>query len=119
MTSMARNRVGAVVSIVVAVLGGGASHTVLAETVVVKYRRPVDLSHFSCPATKSSSLVQRLCYDAREKYLLVSLNGVYYHYCGVPQHLVTAWQAADSLGRFYNAEVKGSYDCRSGHVPSY
>ena len=32
---------------------------------------------------EASSLVTRLCYDRKPQYLLVSLKGVYYHYCEV------------------------------------
>jgi hypothetical protein len=40
-----------------------------AETVYVKYRGPVDLWPFGCEWITRSSVVKRLCYDAREKYV--------------------------------------------------
>jgi hypothetical protein len=52
-----------------------------AETVIVKYRGPVDLSHFDCEQITRSSVVKRLCYDSAEKYVIVNLTGTYYHYC--------------------------------------
>jgi KTSC domain-containing protein len=90
-----------------------------AETVVVKYRGPVDLSPFACEWVTRSSVVKRLCYDAREKYVIVNLTGTYYHYCEVPPDLVAAWRQADSMGRFYNGRVKGRFDCRVLRVPPY
>jgi hypothetical protein len=90
-----------------------------AETVNVKYRGPVDLSPFSCEQITRSSLVKRLCYDRRERYVIVNLTGTYYHYCEVPPETVAAWQNSDSMGKFYNSQVKGNFDCRVLHMPSY
>ena len=90
-----------------------------AETVHVKYRGLVDLSSFDCAWIERSSLVKRLCYDAKERYVVVNLSGTYYHYCEVPRNVVVAWRTADSMGRFYNANMKGNFGCRVLHVPSY
>lgn len=90
-----------------------------AETVFVKYRGPVDLTPFRCEWVDRSAVVKRLCYDAREKYVVVNLTGVYYHYCEVPAVVVTNWRAAESMGRFYNQKVKGNFDCRVFRVPPY
>lgn len=46
----------------------------IAETVFVKYRGPVDLAPFACETIKTSSLVNRICYDNQNGYLLVSLK---------------------------------------------
>jgi hypothetical protein len=32
---------------------------------------------------------------------------------------VDAFQAADSMGRYFNASIKGHFDCQTGRVPSY
>ena len=90
-----------------------------AETVIVKYRGPVDLARMSCESITRSSFINRLCYDAKEKYVIVQLDATYYHYCGVPADIVSDWRTADSMGRFYNAQIKGRFDCRQGHVPDY
>jgi len=72
-------------SVVVIVVGLGAMwpSTATAETVTVKYRGPVDLAPFACEWITRSSVVQRLCYDLRERYIIVNLTGTYYHYCEV------------------------------------
>ena len=85
--------------------------TAYAESVYVKYRGIVNLDDFRC-SWVSSSFVDRICYQDEARYLLVSLNGTYYHYCGVPEHVFSSWLQASSKGRFYNAYVKGRYDCR-------
>jgi hypothetical protein len=90
-----------------------------AETVVVKYRGPVELAYLSCESITRSSFINRLCYDAKEKYVVVQLDATYYHYCGVSADIVADWRAADSMGRFYNTHIKGRFDCRQGHVPDY
>ncbi len=88
-----------------------------AETVFVKYRGPVNLERFSCNDTVSS-VVHRVCYRADRQYLIVLLSNTYYHYCRIPSGVVGQWLAAPSLGRFYNATIKGNYDCRLGGIPS-
>ena len=90
-----------------------------AETVYVKYRGPVNLSQFKCDWISRSSLVKRLCYDKKEAYVIVNLNGTYYHYCEVPSSVIAAWRNAESMGRFYNANMKGRYDCRVLRIPPY
>lgn len=87
-----------------------------AETVYVKYRGPVDLDGFNCQYTVSS-FVNRICYQKDAQYLVVLLKSTYYHYCRIPPFVVGAWLSAPSKGEFYNAKVKGEYDCRLGGIP--
>jgi hypothetical protein len=93
-----------------------------ARDIYVKYRAdPVDVDngHFQEMSLQPSSLVQQIFYDSDNRYLLVDLNGTIYHYCGIPPTVVASWIGAPSLGSFYNQQVKGRFDCRTGHVPSY
>ncbi len=90
-----------------------------AETVNVKYRGPVDLKTFTCEAIARSSLVKRVCYDQREQYMIINLQGTYYHYCEIDARTVTALFGASSMGRYYNAAIKGNFDCRTRRVPAY
>src|SRR4051794_15741055 len=78
-----------------------------AESVVVKYRGPLDLKPFECFNIKPSSFVNRICYDEKNQYLVTQLQQTYYHYCEINKGTVDAWIAADSLGRFYNQNIKG------------
>ena len=98
--------------------------SVKAETVVVKYRGSVDLTTFECPAIKDSSFVKRICYDKTNQYMILLLQQTYYHYCEIGPQVVAAFIAADSLGRYYNANIKGGgsdgpYDCRTHRIPTY
>jgi hypothetical protein len=95
-----------------------------AETVDVKYRGAVDLKPFACQEITRSSVVNRLCYDASNQYVVVQLKTTYYHYCEMPKAIVDEWLSAPSTGRFYNQNIKGSgsdgpYDCRAHRVPRY
>lgn len=97
-------------------------HSANAREIKVKYRAdPVDVDngHFQVIETKPSTLVQQIIYDSPNNYLLVDLNGTFYHYCGIPGSVVSAWVASPSLGSFYNSAVKGNYDCRTYPVPHY
>ena len=90
-----------------------------ADTVHVKYRGNLDLAPFDCEWITRSSLVNRLCYDRKHQYVVVNLNGTYYHYCAIPPGVVNAWRSADSMGRFFNAQVQGRFDCRTSPPPEY
>jgi hypothetical protein len=83
----------------------------VAETVVVKYRGPVDLTYFECEMTKRSSFIRQLCYDDTSSHVVVKLNSTWYEYCGITQTTLNKWMSAGSMGRFYNATIKGNYRC--------
>jgi hypothetical protein len=60
-----------------------ARAAVAAETVDVKYRGKVDLAPFACVAVSRSTFRNRVCYDRANEYMLISLNGICYHYCEI------------------------------------
>lgn len=96
-----------------------AASPVAAECVAVKYRDTcVDLSKLQCTETQSS-FVHQVCYDQKNEYMVILLNATRYHYCGIPKEVVAALTHADSVGRFYNASVKGRFGCEGQPVPSY
>lgn len=97
----------------------GLSVAAHAESVMVKYRGPVDLAPFQCESVNRSSLVTRVCYDRNERYMVIGLQGTYYHYCEIDAGTVAALRSADSMGRFYNSNIKGNFDCRTRRVPAY
>jgi KTSC domain len=97
-----------------------------AECVVVKYRStPVCLDTFKCTETPQSSFVRTVCYDAAKSYMLIKLNGTWYHYCAVDPASVDNLLKANSIGRYYNKNfrshglVHGPFDCRDHPVPAY
>ena len=88
----------------------------------VKYRSDtVDVAHsrFAYVDGGSSSLVGAAFYDASNGYMIVLLNGTAYHYCNMPSTLWLGFSSAVSLGSFYNADIKGRFDCRTGNIPEY
>jgi KTSC domain len=95
------------------------SSAVRAESVYVKYRGEVDLRFFDCTDIARSSFIRTVCYDRRNEYMLISLNGTFYHYCEIDAGTVSSLLSAPSMGRFYNASIKGQFDCRVHRVPEY
>lgn len=94
------------------------------ETVNVKYRGPVPLDTFTCVHTPESSVIGRICYDEKERYMIVLVRQTYYHYCEVDADMVEAFIGAPSSGKFYNRYIKGTgsdgpFDCRTRRVPEY
>jgi KTSC domain len=89
----------------------------MAERVYVKSRGEVDLAPFRCENVWRSQNVKRICYDEREEYVLVSLKGIWYHFCGVPEKTVSAWKKTSSKGRYYNDFVRGNFECQE--APAY
>ena len=90
-----------------------------AESVFVKYRGEVDLKPFDCADITRSSFINRVCYDKRNEYMLISLNGTFYHYCEIDAGTVSSLLNAPSMGQFYNTVIKGEFDCRVHRVPNY
>src|ERR1700720_2972787 len=100
----------------VSVIGLSNPH---AETVDVKYRGLVDLRWLNCTEISRSSFIKRVCYDRSNEYMLINLNGTYYHYCQIDGITVDSMLNADSMGRYFNAQIKGQFDCRVNRVPDY
>ena len=92
--------------------------TASAETVDVKYRGPIDLKPFACADTQSS-FVKRVCYDSAKSYMLIQLQKTWYHYCSIDNGTVEALKSAEFVGRYYNSNIKGRFDCRTNPVPTY
>jgi hypothetical protein len=68
--------------------------------------------------------LNKVCYDKANSYMLILLNSTWYHYCEIDSGTVAALIGAESVGRFFNANIKGTgkdgpFDCRSHRVPNY
>jgi KTSC domain len=88
-----------------------------AETVNVEGRGTVDLKPFVCQDITRSSLVNRVCYDAANRVMIVQSNAAYSQYCGVPKAARDSFLNAPSMGQYYNANIRRSgaeapYQCR-------
>ena len=96
------------------------SDAAVAERAYVKARGEVDLTPFQCEtiAARNSPNVRRICYDASRQYVLVSLSGVWYHYCGVPPATVSEWRRSASKGRYYNDHIRSGFDCTPTEAPA-
>jgi hypothetical protein len=92
------------------------------ETVDVKGRGRVDLSPFECRDINRSSLIQRVCYDQANSYMIIGIKGAYDQYCELPQPAFDGLMGAPSMGQFFNRHIRslgadGRYDCRTHRIP--
>jgi hypothetical protein len=99
----------------------GASWTD-AETVDVKNRGTVDLKPFACQDVTRSSLVNRVCYDAANRVMIVQSNAAYSQYCDVPEAARDSFLNAPSMGQYYRANITGTgaetmYACDTNRAP--
>jgi hypothetical protein len=89
-----------------------------AEIVDVDHRGAVDLKPFVCQDITRSSLVNRVCYDASNRTMIVQLNSAYSQYCDVPEAARDSFLNAPSMGQYYNANIRASaaqapHQCRA------
>ena len=110
-------------SILAAAIFAAMAISARAETVDVKYHGPVELSRFECNSISRSSFIQRVCYAPQQRYMVINLDGTYYHHCAIDGATIRGLLTADSMGRFYNANirsrdsVRGPFDCRDHPIP--
>jgi hypothetical protein len=95
-----------------------------AETIDVKYYGKLDLAPFTCADITRSSFVNRTCYDKSKRFMVVQLKSTYYPYCEVPAAIYEAFLTAPSMGKYFNANIKGTghdgpFDCRTHPSPKY
>ena len=96
---------------------------VSSETVDVRDRGTVDLRTFECRDINRSSLIQRVCYNRAQHYLIINVKGIYDHYCGLAAPAFDGLMGAPSMGQFFNRNIRGSesggrYECRAHRIPN-
>ena len=94
------------------------------ETVEVKDRGAVDLTAFECRDINRSSLIQRFCYDKAQRYMIISVSGVYHQYCELSAGVFGDLMGAPSMGHFFKLDIEGSesgglYDCGNHRSPQH
>lgn len=84
------------------------------EIVDVYSRGSVALTDsFDCRDIKRSSVIERVCYTEKQRYLVVNIKGTYRQYCEVPVSTYTALMGAFSMGSYFQKEIDtGSGDDR-------
>jgi hypothetical protein len=124
----AKRKIAALIGVIllltsISVANAAASESGRSKHLVwIKYRQtPVNVAdpRFEYLDTSRSSFITGAWFDSSNFYMVIGLRGTYYHYCRMPRSAWTLFGAADSLGRYYNAFIKGNYDCRVGGVPVY
>ena len=109
------------------VLPADAKEVPSSNSVCVKYGPcPLDLTSFNCVDTPRSSFVRRVCYDAPKSFMAINLGGTWYPYCMIDPGTVHAFLQSESVGSFYNQNIRskrdgsrGPFDCRDHPIPSY
>ena len=86
------------------------SHAASTEEVDVRYRGRLSLDDFDCSRVESS-FIRRVCYDETNRYMLIQLGSTWYHYCNVPDEIFSALIKAESVGHYFNANVRRRFDC--------
>ena len=60
----------------------------------------------------NSSMAKAIGYDRTDRTLQVEFNnGSVYQYADVEQETWETLQTTDSIGKFYNNQIKGRYEC--------
>ena len=88
----------------------------VAESVDVRYLGSVNLKSYICQDITRSSLIERVCYDEANRYMVVRRNAVHGQYCELPKEVVVAFLNAPSMGQYFKANIAGNdksgpYDC--------
>jgi hypothetical protein len=65
-----------------------------------------------------------VCYDKEQRYMIISVRGVYAQYCELPAGAFGNLMGAPSMGQFFNRNIRGSgpgdpYDCLNHRLPTY
>ena len=90
-----------------------------AEVVDVRSHGSVELNeNFDCRDIKRSSIIQRVCYQEKQRYLIVNIKGTYRQYCDVPISTYVAFMGAFSMGHYFEREIEpglngARYECRA------
>ena len=111
-------------ALLVTVLCAAISIAAAAETVTVKYRGPVPLDTSNVPPLTVAASWSGFAMTRSSQYMVILLKGTYYHYCEIGQGTVDALVGAESMGKYFNANIRGSsmdgpFDCRTHRVPAY
>ncbi len=76
------------------------------EVIEVYSRGSVALTDgFDCRDIKRSSIIERVCYREKQRYLVVNIKGTYRQYCDVSASTYVALMGAFSMGHYFQKEI--------------
>jgi len=90
-----------------------------AETINVEGHGAVNLAPFVCQDITRSSLVNRVCYDAANRVMIVQVNAAWSQTCDVPEATLDTFLNAPSMGQYYKANIKNSGPEATYHCPPH
>ena len=109
-----------------------AATPLAAEEACPKYRSGcVPLTSFKCETITRSSFIHRVCYAEAKRYMIIwfkdkkgNVREPPYHYCEIGPDVMAEFQAAPSMGRYFNERItgtpnkRGPFDCRNHPIPA-
>jgi hypothetical protein len=81
------------------------------EIVDLKYGDSINLSGYDSFDTSKSSFIEGAWYLNRTEHLILDLGTSNYEYCDVPKKIWNSFKNAESLGSYYNSNIKNVYSC--------
>jgi hypothetical protein len=90
-----------------------------AETVSVEHGDEIDLAPFQCTDLPQGRRLNRACYDAANRYLLVAIDGKYRQYCEIESGTLERLLGSHSIDHFFTSIIEGRFGCRPDNLPKY
>ena len=59
----------------------------------------LSVARSDCTQVSRSNFIKRVCYDLRNNYMLINLNGTYYQYCGIDDATVSSLLISEFYGQ--------------------
>lgn len=80
------------------------------ENVDVKYNGKVEVSEYES-FSKESSFIKTNYYSEKERKLIIGIKNTSYQYCNVPKSIWVSYKNSESLGKYYNKNIKNKFSC--------
>lgn len=97
-----------------------ATQAFAAECVDVRDRGKTSLEQLKCTSAQTNELLETICYDSNNAYLLLNIAGQYFEYCGVKELYVEELTKAKKKSDYINTHIAiGVFDCTIFQPPAY
>lgn len=67
----------------------------------------------------ADNTVRELYYDSKNRYMIINLDGTYYHYCKVPRDSRNWIYNSSNIYNYYENNFYHNFDCRKWWIPLY
>ncbi len=91
-----------------------------AECVDVRGRGKTSINNMQCTPVKTTELLETVCYDSKNAYMLLNVAGQYFEYCGIKELYAEELLKAKNKGDYINSHIAvGVFDCTIFQPPNY